>query len=198
MKISFRKADVGFVALWVIAALAARLLFDLFSPSLPAGWFWPLALSALGRGLFQGLALRGRLNALHWGLLTAAGVLVYGALANYFQPSLTTALQNAAGRGETAFIVFVIGLQLVQGAVIGVFQWFALKPASRQPDLWVLASALAFGAGMALNLALLDTPLADRRELLAAGLAGLVGGLALVGLLRRAPENSPELQPEDA
>ncbi len=198
MKISFRKADIGFVALWLAAALAARLLFDLFSPALPTGWLWPLALSALGRGLFQGLALRGRLNGLHWGALTAAGVLVYGALANYLQPTLTSALQNAAGRGETEFIAFVIGLQLVQGAVIGLFQWFALKSASRTPDLWVLASALAFGVGMALNLALLDTPLAPRRELLAAGLAGLVGGLALVRLLRGAPENSPELQPEDA
>lgn len=197
MQISFRKSDLTFLLLWLAAALAARLAFDLFSGGLPAGWFWPLALSAAGRGLFQGLALRGRLNALHWGLLTAAGVLVYGGLANLLQAPLNTALQNAASRGETAFILFVIGLQLIQGAVIGIFQWAALRAVHPHPDGWVLASALAFGLAMVLNLALLDSALAGRRELLAAALAGLVSGLALVRLLPQ-PASPATQEPSEA
>jgi hypothetical protein len=154
-------------------------------------------------GLAQWWVLRRYLPALTWRAWVLATML--GAIAAWvIGMMMGTAGGDLFDSGEYA-VALVIGVALgpVVGALLGLFQWIALRRHVQHAGWWVPANAAAWTAGMALifvatSIVQEDTPVAVVAATWAVSgtLAGVVvaaiHGLVLVRLLRtHLPASSP-------
>ncbi|MBI3159792.1 MAG: hypothetical protein HYZ26_09370 [Chloroflexi bacterium] len=189
MQLSFRKQDLVFFGLWLAAAFAGRALFDWLIPLLPDAWYLAPLLSGAARGLTQALALARRSHiAALWGLATFMGITFYGWLVTGLQAPLQALAQAAQARDEGTLVLFVILLQAVQGAVIGLWQWAVLRTDAPDAGRWVFFSSIAYAAVGLTALAVFDTPLNEYRDALGTLATGAIGGLGLVWMLNQADD----------
>lgn len=146
---------------------------------------------------------RGFLFWLLWIFATLTGLLVYWALfrASGVDSELVALLETWIGSEGTNLRIFEFAtngfLGLIEGLLLGLFQWVALRRRIRRALAWVPATSLGFGLGLVAFWALFVVITGDQLPkgnpmewafevgLLRSGLIGLVTGLTQWLVLRR-------------
>jgi hypothetical protein len=162
-------------------------------------------------GLFQWKALAPalpRLSRRSWLLATVFGALVawlFGSLPftlmNVFASQEPTSAQTATEPAQWIVLLGAVGIELVAGCVLAIFQARELRHHVNKPNRWLLANALAWAVGMPIIFIAMDLLFRDLAPwqialggvvalLLTGAVVGLIHGLFLVRLVGETPKET--------
>jgi hypothetical protein len=198
---------VGFGLATVVGLAAAQAVERLAglgqAAAMAAGVVLVGAVEGTAVGLAQWLVLRAALPAITrraWVRATVAGAVVAWGAGMAIGARAGDRLEALAGGSP---VVPALGIGLVAGTLLSLFQWPVLRRAVRGAGWWVPAHAVAWAAGMVVAFAGVGA-IDPERPLLAAGIGAATGlamgavvaaltGLALVWLIR-GPHREPQSQ----
>lgn len=220
MEIKLRKSTLYLFLAWVFAALVAKALMLLLTPTINqlAGQIPNLeeetylfsGVSGLLMALTQWAVMRNYLKRGDlWGLITFSGVAANALLMNWLSPFLENFLRSVPNPAQAIFLVYFTLVQGLQGAFLGLFQWIALRMEVRRAGHWIWGVALGSIISTLVNFGLLEMVLArvdaaniTSAQLIPISLAttavnAIVSGIVLAWLLQgRAVEEGEEDEEE--
>ena len=157
MVISIKKSDFALWGWWVLAAILGRAVYYFIENSFDLPVLIAAGLiSGLTRALPQWAVLANRLRRADlWATATFLGVSANAVLIFYAQDRIQTAYVSIDGGSMLSFFVFFPLLHAAQNALIGFFQWVALRNEVHRAGHWVWGAALGGAVSSLVNLALL-------------------------------------------
>lgn len=193
--LSIKKSDFKVFGLWLLAAIAGRMLFqglqgiigEPLQSAVATGALFAI-LSGLTRAIAQAGALYKQIEDVkQWALLTLTGVALNGILIVFAQDWIIEGARLLNPEQVWGFYAFFAIVQALQGAIIGFFQWLVFRLEVERAGWWIFFVALGNAIGVLTLIGVnqyISSVSVDFAQFLSVVVNALITGSGLVWLLR--------------